>query len=105
MLRTTVFACSLPRARADALNAESGRIYTRVLVTHFRAYRRSGKWLSTFGAKKLDDFYGQDDLRRLHAHSVDAAQEGFYKACKTARATREIGGHYPYNRNRSGQHV
>lgn len=57
--------------------------------------------LSTFGhvavpvhTKKLDD------LRLLHAHSVDAAQEGFYKACKTARAIRDIGGHYPHHRER-----
>ena len=27
----------------------------------------------------------------LHAHSRDAAQQGFYKACKTAKACRELG--------------
>jgi putative transposase len=34
----------------------------------------------------------------LHAHSRDAAQEGFHKACKTAKATRAIGGKYPHKR-------
>lgn len=100
MLRTHTIACTLPRACADALNAESGRIYTRVLVTHYRAYRRSGHWLSPYGAMKLDDFYGRDESCLLQAHSVDAAQEGFYKACKTAKATRHLDAHYPHRRKR-----
>ncbi len=28
MLRTVQFACTLPKSDADALNAESGRVYT-----------------------------------------------------------------------------
>jgi len=36
----------------------------------------------------------------LHAHSIDAAQQGFPKACKTARSCRKIGlnNRYPYKR-------
>ena len=34
----------------------------------------------------------------LHAHSKDAAQEGFYKACKTANANHHLGAHYPHKR-------
>lgn len=98
MLRTHYFSCTLPRSLADSLNAESGRIYSRVLVTHYRAYRGSEVWLSQFDAMKLDDFYGADDARLLHSHSVDAAQEGFYKACKTAKASRHLGAHYPHKR-------
>ena len=38
----------------------------------------------------------------LHAHSRDAAQEGFYKACKTAKACKQVGleARYPYHRKR-----
>src|SRR4051812_36596909 len=32
MIRTHVFPCSLSKAEADALNRESGRVYTSVLV-------------------------------------------------------------------------
>jgi hypothetical protein len=32
MIRTTYFASDLPRASASALNAESGRLYTGVMV-------------------------------------------------------------------------
>jgi hypothetical protein len=45
MLRTVQFACSVPQADADALNAESGRLYTDMLVCHSRIYRRKGVWL------------------------------------------------------------
>lgn len=46
MLRTVQFACTLPKAEADALNAESGRIYTDMLVSHYRIYRKQGVWLT-----------------------------------------------------------
>src|SRR5262249_26877909 len=45
MLRTVQFACSLPKADADALNAESGRVYTDMLVWHYRVYRKGSGWL------------------------------------------------------------
>ena len=47
---------------------------------------------------KLDDYYGKTEMPLLHAHSIDAAQEAFYKACKTAKANRGIGAHYPHKR-------
>src|SRR5687768_6749184 len=81
-IRTVYFRCDLPRETADALNRESGRLYTQVLVEHYRAYRK-GTWLSPYTSMRLNDFYNRDNPRLLHAHSIDAAQEGFAKACKT----------------------
>jgi len=104
MIRTHAFPCWLPKPEADALNQESGRIYSRVMVNHYRVYRQSGEvWLSQYDAMKLTDFYDAQDgqERLLHAHSVDAAQEGFYKACKTAKACKQAGlpnAHYPRKR-------
>jgi hypothetical protein len=45
MLRTVQFACTLSQDDADTLNAESGRLYTDMLVCHYRVYRRKGVWL------------------------------------------------------------
>ena len=84
MLRTVQFACTLPKAEADALNAESGRIYTDMLVCHYRLYRKQGVWLTRQNGERLEDALGGPTT--LHAHSRDAAQQGFYKACKTASA-------------------
>jgi hypothetical protein len=42
MLRTAQFTCTLSQDEADALNAESGRLYTDMLVCHYRVYRRQG---------------------------------------------------------------
>jgi putative transposase len=92
----------LAKPEADRLNQESGRLYTRALVEHYRVYRQTGQWLSPAGLEKLVDFYdaqaGQDRL--LHAHSIDAAEQGFPKACKTARAYRKLGlkTRFPYKR-------
>src|SRR5215470_3500442 len=100
MLRTVQFACTLPKAEADALNAESGRIYTNMLVQHYRRYRKQGVWLSRKSGERLEDALGGPTS--LHAHSRDAAQQGFYKACKTAKACREQGMdvNYPHWRKR-----
>jgi putative transposase len=100
MLRTVQFPCSLPKAEADALNAESGRIYTDTLTQHYRRYRKQGIWLSPKSGERLEDATGGRST--LHAHSRDAAQQGFYKACKTAKACREIGldTNYPHKRKR-----
>ncbi len=94
--RTVYFRCNLPKAAADALNRESGRIYTQVKVEHYRIYRQTGHWLSQYDAMRLNDFYNRQRQSFLHAHSVDAAQEGFYKACKTAKANRLDGANYPH---------
>src|SRR5262252_1081224 len=98
MLRTTQVVCSLPKEEADALNAESGRIYTDMPVQHYRRYRKQGVWLSPKCGERLGDAVGGPTS--LHAHSRDAAQQGFYKACKTAKACRELGldMRYPHKR-------
>ena len=96
MIRTTIFPCSLPKPEADALNQESARIYTRTLVEHYRVYRHTGRWLSVNADCKIEDRLGGPTS--LHAHSRDAAQQAFYKACKTARANRDNGAHYPHKR-------
>jgi len=100
MLRTVQFACTLPKAEADALNAESGRVYTGILVQHYRVYRKQGIWLAPKSGERLEDALGGPTS--LHAHSRDAAQQGFYKACKTARACRQQGSDvkYPHLRKR-----
>jgi len=97
MIRTHTIPCDLPRPVADALNRASGAIYTQTLITHYRVYRKRGQrkrhWLSQFAAMRLNDYLTRDEPPLLHAHSRDAAQEGFYKACKTARANRALGAH------------
>src|SRR3990167_3197853 len=98
MIRTHFVPCHLARALADLLNEESGRVYTRVLVNHYRVYRRTGHWLSVWDATKLDDLAGKDEPRLLHSHSLDAAQQAFYTACKTAKANRGAGARYPTRR-------
>ena len=103
MIRTYVLPCSVPRPDADALNRESGRLYSRALVEHYRVYRQTGHWLSPSGLEKLIDFYEAQDgqPRLLHAHSMDAAEQGFPKACKTARTCKAAGlpkAHYPHKR-------
>jgi putative transposase len=96
-ITTLYFLCDLPRAVADALNRESGRIYTEVLVEQYRIYRKKGIWLSPNTQKRYHDHLNNQPSV-LHAHSIDAAQEGFHKACKTAKANRWIGAKYPYKR-------
>ena len=103
MIRTYSFPCPLPKPEADALNRASGRIYTRALVEHYRIYRQTGHWLSPAGLEKLVDYYDAEDgqERLLHAHSIDAAEQGFPRACKTAKACKQAGwpnAHYPHKR-------
>ena len=100
MLRTVQFACTLPKPEADALNAESGRVYTDMLVRHYRLYRKQGVWLAPRTGERLEDALGGPTS--LHAHSRDAAQQGFYKACKTAKACKQAGmdTKYPHRRKR-----
>jgi putative transposase len=100
MLRTVHFSCTLSKDEADALNAESGRVYTDMLVCHYRIYRRKGVWLRPELGERWQDRHGGPTI--LHAHSRDAAQQGFYTACKTAKACQEVGldTKYPYHRKR-----
>lgn len=95
MIRTHQFPCQLKRSAADALNRESGRIYTQTLVWHYRIYRRKGIWISPSASERLGDALSDTPL---HAHSRDAAQQSFYKACKTAKSNRNLGSTYPHKR-------
>jgi putative transposase len=100
---TYQFACHLPHEIADALNAESARIYNAVMVEHWRIYRKKGIWLRQGAAEKLHDFYDKETPKLLHSHSIDAIQQAFYKACKTTRTLRKNGdeqARYPYKRRR-----
>lgn len=95
MLRTHHFPCRLSRQEADALNRESGRLYTQTLVWQYRIYRRKGIWLSPGASERLGDYMSGTTL---HAHSRDAAQQAFHKACKTAKSNRHLGAKYPHKR-------
>ena len=55
MIRTHPFPCHLNRAEAEALNRESGRLYTQTLVWHYRIYRRQGIWLSPKASERFGD--------------------------------------------------
>ena len=100
MIRTRILPCRLRRAVCDALNAASGAVYTGVRVWHWRTFRRKGLWLSERSADRWDDRRG---AAALHAHSIDAAQQGFYRACAVARASRKAGFldvRFPYRRRK-----
>ncbi|PJF43821.1 MAG: hypothetical protein CUN55_07135 [Phototrophicales bacterium] len=102
-VRTYQFACQLPQSKTDALNMESARIYNAVMVEHWRIYRKKGVWLSQSVAEKLNDNYDADTSKLLHAHSIDAAQQAFYKACKQVHTRRKQGDdhvRFPYKRRR-----
>jgi putative transposase len=97
MILTQIFKSKIPKSMADELNQESARIYNKVLVTHWRIYRKKSIWLSQYGAMALNDYLSGSTI--LHAHSRDAAQEAFYKACKTTRTLKQMGyteARYPY---------
>jgi putative transposase len=102
MIRTHIEPCSLHRAEADALNRASGERYTQVLVFHWRTYRHTGHWLSRYGAEKWNDRLNAGKPNLLQAHSIDAAQQGFPKACKTACTNRKVDARvrFPYKRKK-----
>lgn len=96
---TKIIACRLNRTQADALNRESGRIYTQVMVEHWRIYRKHGLWLKQSQAERYNDKLNGGSF--LHAHSVDAAQQAFYKASQTIHSQRRQGmseARFPYRR-------
>jgi len=101
MIRTHTIPCKIPRAFADLLNLASGRIYTGVLVAHYRVYRRKDLWLSEASGTRWSDWRGTGGA--MHAHSIDAAQQGFYKACVTTRGLLKAGfseANFPYHRKK-----
>jgi putative transposase len=89
MIRTKIFRARQPKSLLDELNRESGKVYTEVMVEHWRVYRKHGVWMRPFTEMKYND--------RLHpftilaGHSKDAAQEGFGKAAKITNALRKSG--------------
>lgn len=91
MIRTYTVPCDLPKEQADALNLASGRIYSGIVARHWRLLRKKGLWLSEKTLTKLSDLRLADKDLAMHAHSIDAAQQGFFKACKTTRALRKAG--------------
>lgn len=96
MIRTLILPCKLSSKVANSLNRESGRIYTEVMIEHYRVYRNHDVWLNNPRMQKYHDRISQESF--LHAHSIDAAQEAFYKACKTAKANRDEGTSYPHKK-------
>lgn len=89
MIVTRVLPYQGSKALADELNMESARHYNAVLANHWRTYRKKGVWLSEKSAYRWEDY--QSEGTTLHAHSRDAAQQAFYKACKTTRSLRKAG--------------
>lgn len=100
MIRTIYFASKLPHLVCDSLNLESGRIYTGVLVEQYRIYRKKGIWLSNSAQERYNDFLNAGTPKLLHSHSIDAAQQGFPKAVKTAKTLRKTDpeARYPHKR-------
>lgn len=99
MIRTHTFKAAQPKSLLDDCNRESGRIYTQTMVEHWRVYNKKGVWLRPRTNQSYDDFLHPDTT--LHAHSRDAAQEAFPKACKTTRSLRKAGfsqARFPYHR-------
>ncbi len=99
MIRTTIIPCRLKREIADALNLNSGRIYSGMVSRHWRLLKQKGLWLSEKALRKLSDLRLANKDLPMHAHTIDAAQEGFPKACKTTRALRKAGfpeAHFPW---------
>src|SRR5262249_44912253 len=74
--------------------------YTDMLACHYRIYRRKGVWLRPEQGERWADRHGGPTT--LHAHGRDAAQHGFYTACKTAKACQKAGldTKYPCHRKR-----
>lgn len=99
MIRTYVLPCTLHKATCDALNLHSGRIYSGIVSRHWRVLRHNGVWLSEKSLTQLSDMRWASRDVPMHAHSIDAAQQGFFRACKTTRALRKAGfpeAHFPW---------
>ena len=89
MLTTQTVPYRGSKALADELNRESARHYNAVLTNHWRTFRKKGVWLSQYGAMHWEDYQSGGTI--LHAHSRDAAQEAFYRSCKTAKTLKRNG--------------
>ena len=91
MIRTYILSCHLDRQTADSLNLASGRIYSGIVSRHWRLLKQKGLWLKEPTLTRLSDIRPSVQNTPMHAHSIDAAQQGFFKACKTTRALRKAG--------------
>lgn len=91
MIRTCIIPCKLNKETCDTLNLNSGRIYSGIVSRHWRLLKQKGLWLSEKSLTKLSDMRLADKDLPMHAHTIDAAQQGFFKACKTTRALRKAG--------------
>ena len=91
MIRTHIVPCKLPRERCDELNLNSGRIYSNIVSRHWRLLKQKSLWLSQKSLTKLSDLRLEDKDLPMHAHTIDAAQQGFFKACDTTHALRKAG--------------
>ena len=89
MITTQTLPYRGSKALADELNKESARHYNATLSNHWRTFRKKGVWLSEKSAYRWEDY--QSDGTILHAHSRDAAQQAFYRSCKTARTLKRNG--------------
>ena len=90
MIRTQIVPCKLNKDICDSLNLASGRIYSGIVSRHWRLLEQKGLWLSEKSMRKLSDMRLSDRDLPMHAHTIDAAQEGFPKACVTTKAIRKI---------------
>lgn len=90
MIRTQIIPCQLNRETCDALNLASGRIYSGIVSRHWRLLKQKGLWLSQKSLTRLSDLRPSVGAAPMHAHSIDAAQQGFFKACVTTRAIRKV---------------
>lgn len=98
MILTQSFRARRPSKILEELNRESGRVYTLTMIEHWRVRRKKDIWLSKYAAQRVNDALSGSTI--LHAHSRDAAQDGFYKACKTVKALKRAGvdSKYPHRR-------
>jgi putative transposase len=91
VIRTVIIPCHLDKQTADSLNLASGRIYSGIVSRHWRLLKQKGLWLSEKSLTKLSDLRPSIQAMPMHAHSIDAAQQGFFKACVMTRAARKVG--------------
>lgn len=89
MIRTVIVPCKLNRETCDSLNLASGRIYSGIVSRHWRLMKQKSLWLSEKSLTKLSDMRLANRDLSMHAHSIDAAQQGFFKACVVTRALRK----------------
>lgn len=85
-----------PTSQLDALARAAGDLYTRTVVSFWRAVRKHGIWLKPSSMMR---WHTSD---QLHAHSADAVVQSFYAALKSWRERRKTDSNAkpPYRRRR-----